>query len=107
MLWNPASGCFAGRWAWARDAQVVDADYQNKEDILDALKLYQAAYNMIMDMKSLYWFEKNVIETNDSLLRAFILNTDFDPGPLIRLRVESGQMFEEGRQLYFHSAPEI
>lgn len=98
MLWNPVWGYFAGRWAWARDAQVVDADYQNKKDILDALKLYQAAYNIIMDMKSLYWIEMNTIETNYSLLRSFVLNTDFDPGPLIaRSQVEALKELIEDR----------
>lgn len=77
-LWNPMLDYFAYRWALARDAQVADADYQNKEDILDALKLYQAAYDVIRGR----WF-LSTIEKNYSLLRAFVLNTDSDPGPLI------------------------
>lgn len=70
---------FAYRWALALDAQVADNEYENERHILNALKRYQAAYDITEDMDF-----SNVIEQNYSLLRSFVVNTDSDPGPLIK-----------------------
>lgn len=72
-------GYFAYRWALALDAQVADNEYENERHILNALKRYQAAYDITGDMDF-----SNVIEQNYSLLRSFVVNTDSDPGPLIK-----------------------
>lgn len=72
-------GYFVYRWALALDAMCADKDYENEKDIEEALRKYQAAYNIAKDGDF-----SSVIEQNYSFLRSFVLGKERDPGPLVK-----------------------
>lgn len=75
-------GYFAYRWALALDAMCADEDYEKESRIEEALRKYQAAYNIANDLDF-----SSVIEQNYSFLRSFVLGKERDPGPLVKYRL--------------------